>query len=262
MNSVKYWKNKALGGLELCRADHAGFRYGRHVHLDYHLGLVESGAQKFMHRGSSSPLVPGQLSLLNPDEAHDGGCFDEAGFRVRVFSLSPELVAGLAEELEAPLPFFAQPLQHQPHLYQQALSLHHRLEQPAPPVVDAESSLLALLADCFALQNARPLETPLLLRIRERMLAGLDQPHPLNALAAELGLSRFQFLRRFKAALGMTPHAYLKRLRLEAAKKQLAAGHGVLDTALAVGFFDQAHFHRAFVLAYHITPARFRAQMQ
>lgn len=262
MSSVKYWKSNGLNGLELCLAHHAGFSYGRHVHLDYHLGLVESGAQKFIHRGNSAPLVPGQLSLLNPDVTHDGDCFDETGFRVRVFSLSPELVSGLADELEQPLPFFAQPLTHQPALYRRALTLHRQLEQANTNPRFAESQLLALLADCLPLQDTRPLAQPLLTRVRERLLDNLDQPHSLAELAAELDLSRFQFLRQFKAGLDMTPHAYLKRLRLEDAKKRLAAGHPVLDTALATGFFDQAHFHRAFVAAYRLTPARFRAQMQ
>lgn len=247
MSSVKYWKSNGLNGLELCLAHHAGFSYGRHVHLDYHLGLVEAGTQKFILKGQSAPLAPGQLSLLNPDMAHDGGCFDERGFRVRVFSLAPELVAGLADELEQPLPFFAQPLTHQPALYHRALALHRQLEHTVTDPACAESQLLALLADCLPLQDARPLALPLLARVRERLLDDLDQPHPLAELANELGLSRFQFLRQFKAGLGMTPHAYLKRLRLEAAKKRLAAGEPVLDTALATGFFDQA---------------RFRAQMQ
>ncbi|MDP5292964.1 AraC family transcriptional regulator [Oceanimonas sp. CHS3-5] len=262
MSSVKYWKSGTLSGLELCLAEHAGFSYGRHIHLDYHLGLVEAGAQKFMHKGSSAPLASGQLSLLNPDVAHDGGSFDERGFRVRVFSIAPELVAGLADELEQPQPFFAQPLIHQPRLYHRALTLHRQLEQANTDPHFAESRLLALLADCLPLQSARPLAPPLLARVRERLLDDLDQPHSLAELASELGLSRFQFLRQFKAGLDMTPHAYLKRLRLEAAKKRLAAGEPVLDTALATGFFDQAHFHHAFVAAYRLTPARFRAQMQ
>lgn len=262
MSDVKYWKYPGLDGLELCLADHVAFRYGRHVHLDYHLGLVESGAQNFIHRGSSSPLAPGQLSLLNPDIAHDGSCFGELGFRVRVFSLAPELMAALAEELEQPPPFFGRPLLHQPQIYQQSLRLHRQLEQGAQAPEEAESQLLALLSGFFPCRDQRPLETAVLGRLRDRLLAGLDQPHPLEQLAADAGLSRFQFLRRFKAAMGITPHAYLRRLRLEAAKKLLAQGRTVADTALAVGFFDQAHFHRAFVAAYRITPARFRAQMQ
>lgn len=262
MSDVKYWKYPGLDGLELCLADHVAFRYGRHVHLDYHLGLVELGAQNFIHKGSSAPLAPGQLSLLNPDIAHDGSCFGELGFRVRVFSLAPELMATLAEELEQAPPFFGRPLLHQPRLYRQSLALHRQLEQGALSAEEAESQLLALLSDFFPYREQRPLEAAALGRLRDRLLAGLDQPHPLEQLAADAGLSRFQFLRRFKAAVGMTPHAYLRRLRLEAAKKQLARGRAVADTALAVGFFDQAHFHRTLVAAYRITPARFRAQMQ
>ncbi|WP_375056490.1 helix-turn-helix domain-containing protein [Zobellella sp. DQSA1] len=263
MSDVKYWKYPGLDGLELCLADHVAFRYGRHIHLDYHIGLVEQGAQNFIHQGSSAPLAPGQLSLLNPDIAHDGSCFGELGFRVRVFSLAPELMACLAEELEQPPSFFfGRPLLHQPQIYRQSLVLHRQLEQGALAPEEAETQLLALLSGFFPYRDKGPLEAAALGRLRERLLAGLDQPHPLEQLAADAGLSRFQFLRRFKAAMGITPHAYLRRLRLEAAKKHLALGRAVADTALAVGFFDQAHFHRAFVAAYRITPARFRAQMQ
>ncbi|WP_116474653.1 AraC family transcriptional regulator [Zobellella maritima] len=262
MNTARYWKHPSLPGMELCLADHAAFSYGRHVHLDYHIGLVESGAQKFIHKGSSAPLAAGRLSLLNPDIAHDGGCFDERGFRVRVFSIAPELMASLANELEQPLPFFGQPLLDHPDLYRQSLALHRRLEQGWLDCREAESQQLSLLSAFFPQAGNRPLATDTLLKIRERLLAEPALPHSLTQLADEQGLSRFQFLRRFKAAVGITPHAYLKRLRLETAKKYLASGATVADTAQAVGFFDQAHFHRAFVAAYRITPARFRSQMQ
>ncbi len=262
MSAVKYWKHPSLPGMELCLADHAAFSYGRHVHLDYHIGLVESGAQKFIHQGSSMALAAGQLSLLNPDIAHDGSCFDERGFRVRVFAIAPELMASLANELEQPEPFFARPLLDHPGLYRQSLALHRQLEQGALAPEDAEDRLLSLLSAFFPQAGNRTLATDTLLKVRERLLDELDQPHSLAQLADEQGLSRFQFLRRFKAAVGLTPHAYLKRLRLEAAKKHRSWGATVADTAQRVGFFDQAHFHRAFVGAYHVTPARFRGQMQ
>lgn len=262
MNTARYWKHPSLPGMELCLADHAAFSYGRHIHLDYHIGLVESGAQKFIHKGNSAPLAAGRLSLLNPDITHDGGCFDEQGFRVRVYSIAPELMATLAHELEQPEPFFARPLLDDPGLYRQSLALHRQLEQGALTPEEAESRLLSLLSAFFPQAGNRPLATDALFKVRERLLAEPDRPHSLTQLADEQGLSRFQFLRRFKAAVGITPHAYLKRLRLELAKKHLACGATVADTALTVGFFDQAHFHRAFVAAYRITPARFRGQMQ
>jgi AraC-like DNA-binding protein len=44
----------------------------------------------------------------------------------------------------------------------------------------------------------------------------------------------------------MTPYAWLKRLRLEQSKRLLGSGLPVSEVALAVGFFDQSHFHHGF----------------
>ena len=43
----------------------------------------------------------------------------------------------------------------------------------------------------------------------------LSEKIGLQDLAALCGLSRFQFLRRFAHSFGLTPHAWLVRLRLE-----------------------------------------------
>ncbi|MGL5993648.1 MAG: helix-turn-helix transcriptional regulator, partial [Aeromonas sobria] len=61
---------------------------------------------------------------------------------------------------------------------------------------------------------------------------------------------------------GMTPYAWLKRLRLEQGKRLLASGMAVSEVALAVGFFDQSHFHHGCRQAFGLTPAEFRDQMQ
>ena len=59
----------------------------------------------------------------------------------------------------------------------------------------------------------------------------------------------------------MTPYAWLKRLRLEQSKRLLGSGLPVSEVALAVGFFDQSHFHHGFRQAFGLTPADFRQQM-
>ena len=65
----------------------------------------------------------------------------------------------------------------------------------------------------------------------------------------------------FKKKTGMTPYAWLKRLRLERGKLLLARGLPVSEVALAVGFFDQSHFHHGFRQAFGLTPADYRQQM-
>jgi AraC-like DNA-binding protein len=74
-----------------------------------------------------------------------------------------------------------------------------------------------------------------------------------------LGLDRFRFLKLFKRTIGMTPHAWVLRMRLEKAVALINANRNMSITEIAhtVGFFDQSHFTRAFREAYGVTPARF-----
>jgi len=63
------------------------------------------------------------------------------------------------------------------------------------------------------------------------------------------GLSRYQFFRRFRAAVGISPHQYLLRCRLDHAR-QLILSEGqrrsLADIATEAGFYDQAHLCRHF----------------
>ncbi|MNS86631.1 Transcriptional activator NphR [compost metagenome] len=73
------------------------------------------------------------------------------------------------------------------------------------------------------------------------------------------GLSRFQFLRRFTHTAGLTPHAWLVRLRLERACAVLATARmSVAEVAAEVGFYDQSHFNRAFRAAYGAPPSAYQ----
>jgi hypothetical protein len=65
---IHYWQSRLLPGVELSHSHHREFSYGRHVHLDYHIGLVQRGGQKFIHKGNSHNLVRGELSTVNPNK--------------------------------------------------------------------------------------------------------------------------------------------------------------------------------------------------
>ncbi|TND53405.1 helix-turn-helix domain-containing protein, partial [Aeromonas dhakensis] len=122
--------------------------------------------------------------------------------------------------------------------------------------------LLALLGELLHIAPERhALADPQLRYLRDYLMARLDQRHSLEDLAALFGLDRFAFLRQFKKKTGMTPYAWLKRLRLEQSKRLLGSGLPVSEVALAVGFFDQSHFHHGFRQAFGLTPADFRQQM-
>lgn len=82
---------------------------------------------------------------------------------------------------------------------------------------------------------------------------------PLSHLAALAGLSPFHFLRTFRRITGLTPHQYLRRVRLREAALRLAdGGTRVIDAAFASGFNDLSAFNRAFRAEFGLSPRAYR----
>ncbi|MFX5956846.1 AraC family transcriptional regulator, partial [Acinetobacter baumannii] len=64
-------------------------------------------------------------------------------------------------------------------------------------------------------------------------------PVSLDDLANASGLSRFQVLRAFTRATGLTPHAYLVQRRIDLARRLIAQGEALANAAIGSGFADQ-----------------------
>ena len=97
-------------------------------------------------------------------------------------------------------------------------------------------------------------------RVLEMMSARLSDTLRLDELAAEAGVSKFHFVRLFRAKVGRTPHAFLVQLRLEAAQSMLAATDLEIGTiAEACGYRRDTELIAAFSRTFATTPARWRA---
>ena len=70
-------------------------------------------------------------------------------------------------------------------------------------------------------------------------------------------MSATRFIRRFKAATGMTPGSYRLNLRRNGARRLLASGTALSEAAHAMGFADQAHMQRAFKAHHALTPGNY-----
>lgn len=96
--------------------------------------------------------------------------------------------------------------------------------------------------------------------ICELIEAELGQPLHVERMAGAVGLSPFQFSRRFKVTFGVSPHRYVLRRRIEAAHLalRLRPDMPIADVAFAYGFSSQAHFTDAFRRQLGMTPAHAR----
>jgi AraC family transcriptional regulator len=96
-------------------------------------------------------------------------------------------------------------------------------------------------------------------RALELLDASLAGDISMNHLAMECGLSVRHFARAFHQSVGMPPHRYLLKRRIEAACHLLARhGMSLPDIALACGFADQSHFTRVFRAHVGVPPGTWR----
>ncbi len=98
-------------------------------------------------------------------------------------------------------------------------------------------------------------------RVVDYMTAHLEDDISLDDLAGAAFLSPFHFVRVFGNTMGVPPHRYLSRMRLEQAKTLLALrDKPISQIALTCGFSSQSNFTRAFNRAAGMTPLAFRKQ--
>lgn len=133
-----------------------------------------------------------------------------------------------------------------------------------PAILQAESGLpvLQLLPSgtMVSLELARGgLPPRVVRRICEHIEDHIDQRITVELLAGLAKLSVCYFVRAFKQSMGITPHDYLIRQRVERTKRLLSSTDMPLSQiALAAGFADQSHFARRFRQHVGMSPRDYR----
>jgi AraC family transcriptional regulator len=96
-------------------------------------------------------------------------------------------------------------------------------------------------------------------RILEYIEGHLDQDITVAELAECACFSLFHFVRAFRLAMGVTPHAYVSERRLDRAKTLLRyTNTSLVDISLICRFSGQTNFNKAFKRAVGMSPGRYR----
>ena len=106
---------------------------------------------------------------------------------------------------------------------------------------------------------SRPHDDEQVRKAEDHLSANFHRDVPVDELAARVGMSRRNLVRRFKDATGARPGAYIQMLRVAAARSMLEDGAASIEqVGMAVGYTDTAFFRRVFKRHSGMTPAAYR----
>jgi AraC-like DNA-binding protein len=261
------WRAADLGGLELFKATLSEFTFRPHAHEEFFIALTEGGRATPVYRGDRHVIGPGDLIVLNPEEAHAGGTAAESSWTYRALYPHPDLMREVMAEFPAAgrgIPVFEGEVVRDQEVAERFRRFHRLSETPGSGMLEQETCL----AEALVLLAGRHAATPQAPRApgRERRAVGLSRQYledhaeqnvTLAALARIAGLSAFHLCRVFREAVGMTPHDYQTHVRVRRARSLLRTGTPITQVATEVGFYDQAHLTRHFKRIVGLPPGRY-----
>jgi AraC-like DNA-binding protein len=238
-------------------------------HDEISIAIVAAGTFQYRTTTGHALMTPGSILLGNAGQSFECGHEHGAGDRCIAFQFTPEYfeqIATGAGVLGATLDFRwprVSPMKESTPLVAQAFA---GLTEPADAEWEGIAVRLAARVTRLAGRSVRtPARPPTSATARvTRVVRAIERrpsaPLTLRQLAAQSGLSLYHFLRTFEHVTGLTPHQYVRRVRLRGAAVRLALEPGkIIDVAFESGFGDVSNFNRAFRAEFGVSPRVYQA---
>jgi len=232
--------------MELVAVSYRNRKFPVHIHDQYVVGAVESGAERLYVNGASHVVGEGGMITIDPSLAHSNCTLGDDVLQYRVFYLPTELVVAYTgcSGLRFHAPTRTDPLaaQRLARLYRWfELGKGDRLEQES-----AATEIIDIAFDAAVLPDCKDRSPEAVRRARRYIDEHYDQSFGLDELADAAGASKFHLARSFTRAHGLSPFAYRTQRRIHEARRMVLAGAPLADIATDLGFSDQSHLTRQF----------------
>ena len=228
------------------------------------ISLVLSGTFLCRSGHGSSLMSSGALLLGNPGQTFECSHQYGEGDRCLSFQFDPELFERLACDAGAsPVRFDRDrlpPLRALAPLTARAAMAAQRRDSLEEVALELAGAVIQRLGHARRNTSEAAPDPAAIAPLLRQMESRAMEPLTLGELARIADLSRYHFLRTFKAVTGITPHQWLLRARLrEAAHRLVTSRNPVTEIALDVGFEDLSNFIRSFRAEFGVSPSRYRA---
>ncbi|MBY9080676.1 helix-turn-helix domain-containing protein [Paenibacillus sp. HN-1] len=252
---------KRSAGITALSASISEFKYKKHAHKEYAIGVTLRGIQHYNLDGSLQLSHQNGIMLFNPEQAHDGMAHDKAGLDYVMLYIDPHLLLKVSEKKD--IMRFSTPIIYDSRLEQKILNLSHAIltEQDEALCSELLISLIdTLIQTHFSTDNKK--ENARIRTAKEMIHANLEQVLKLDELCKELRLSKFQFIRMFKAHTGISPYQYFLNSKIEHAKRLIEKSKDIYSAVDACGFVDLAHLNKHFKRVYGTTALEYISHLK
>ena len=93
--------------------------------------------------------------------------------------------------------------------------------------------------------------------LADKIISHPEQELSIETLAADIFVSKYYLIRKFKSSIGMTPHQFCIQNRIRKSQGMLDEDKTISRIAAEMGFYDQSHFDRAFQKIVGISPSEY-----
>lgn len=268
--TTRFWRDPAMPYAESRRACHSRACYKPHSHPTFSIGAVDQG-QSLFTGVSESPVIlrAGTVVFVPAARVHACNPVSDSAWSYQMLHLDASWLQAVRQEYAMAEARYGEdePVRvvDGPAIYARFCQFNALLFSDAD-LQDKEAALIEFIGDCDTAQGAyidTPPRSPCLSKRIAPVLELLRNEPTTNTLLEHLAclvdMSRYQLIRAFRAATGLTPHAWQLNQRVNLARERIRTGESIAEVAHYLGFADQAHFQRVFKAYAGVTPGCFRA---
>lgn len=257
MERFIYKKSSDITALSASFTD---FTYKKHCHEEYALGVTLRGIQEYNLDGSFHASYENGVMLFNPEQVHDGRAHDSSGLDYVMLYIEPKLFLDILGKKD--MVRFASPVVYRQVLRNSILNLSNAIQSEDDEALCSE--LLLSLIDNINPTNIftnYKRDNKLVNKAKEMIYSKLEGVMSLDEICKEVSLSKFQFIRLFKANTGTSPYQYFIFCKVNRAKQLLEKSKDIYSVVAECGFVDLSHLNKYFKRIYGITAFEYKSHL-
>ncbi|MDN4071737.1 AraC family transcriptional regulator [Fictibacillus terranigra] len=251
---------KKSAGMTALSASMTEFTYKKHSHKEYAIGVTLRGIQQYTLDGSLQLSYQNGVMLFNPEQAHDGMAHDATGLDYVMLYIDPQLLLEVIEKKD--IVRFSNPIVYDHGLEQRVLNLSNAILSGKDEALCSE--LLLSLTDRLVQTNFSTdykKDNTLIRKAKDMLHTNLENVLKLDDICKELDLSKFKFIRSFKAHTGISPYQYFLNCKLERAKQLIEKKRDIYSAVAECGFVDLTHLNKHFKSVYGTTAFEYMSHL-